>query len=112
MGTLSVVWLIGVSTGPRRAKEPIFLSSRDGVLRILSILASLTAAAALMNFLGFQITLFLLLVFLLRGLGRQSLWLTLVVAVLGSVGVFRLFVGYLDVPLPKTAIRLLAGWGL
>jgi hypothetical protein len=55
---------------------------------------------------------FLLLVFLLLIPGRQTIWLTLVVALLGSVGVYHLFGSYLDVQLPKASLALLAGLGL
>ncbi len=54
----------------------------------------------------------ILLVFLLMVLGRQALWLTLVVALLGSIGVYRLFGAYLDVPLPPAAVKFLANLGL
>ena len=68
--------------------------------------------AGLMNLLGFQLTMFLFLVFLLMVLGRQALWVTLVVALLGSVGVYHLFGGYLDVSLPAATVKFLANLGL
>jgi len=72
----------------------------------------LAAMAGLMNFLGFQLSMFLFVLFLLMVLGRQSLWVTLVVALLGSVGVYRLFGGYLDVSLPAAGVKFLANLGL
>jgi putative tricarboxylic transport membrane protein len=81
-------------------------------VRILSILAALAAMAGFMNLLGFQLTMFFFLVFLLMVLGRQALWVTLVVALLGSVGVYRLFGGYLDVSLPAAGVKFLANLGL
>jgi putative tricarboxylic transport membrane protein len=112
MGGLSLAWLVRVSGRPERAKISAFLPHGAGLARVLSILAALVAMSGLMNLLGFQLTMFLFLVFLLMVLGRQALWLTLVVAFLGSVGVYRLFGGYLDVSLPAATVKLLANLGL
>jgi len=65
-----------------------------------------------MDFLGFQMVMFPLLFFLLRVVGRQKIWLTLVIALLGSVGIYHLFGSYLDVQLPKASLAFLAGLGL
>jgi putative tricarboxylic transport membrane protein len=112
MGGLSLVWLVRVSGRSEMAKASAFLPQRAGLVRILSILTALAAMSALMNLLGFQLTMFLFLVFLLMVLGRQALWLTLVVALIGSIGVYRLFGAYLDVPLPPAAVKFLANLGL
>lgn len=73
MGGLSLVWLVQVSRRPGRAKDGVFLPQRAGIGRILSILAALTALGALMNLLGFQLPMFLFLIFLLKVLKRQTL---------------------------------------
>ena len=112
IGVLSLIWLVQASRRSGKPKEGAFLPERAGVWRILSILAALAVTGGLMNFLGFQLTMFFLLVFLLRVLGRQSYWLTAVVALLGSAGVFHLFGGYLDVPLPAASWSFLAKLGL
>ena len=112
MGGLSLAWLVRVSGRPERAKISAFLPHGAGLARVLSILAALVAMSGLMNLLGFQLTMFLFLVFLLMVMGRQALWLTLVVAFLGSVGVYRLFGGYLDVSLPAATVKLLVNLGL
>ena len=112
MGGLSLVWLVRVSGRSGRLKDVTLLPQRAGMVRILSILAALVVTAGLMNLLGFQLMMFLFLVFLLMVLGRQALWMTLVVALLGSVGLFHLFGGYLDVPLPVATVKLLANLGL
>ena len=108
MGALSLVWLVLVFMGKGGPEDAAILPDRGGIVRILSTLAALAALAGFMNLLGFQLTMFLFLVFLLRGLGRQALWVTLVVALLGSVGVYHLFGAYLDVPLPAATVKLLA----
>jgi putative tricarboxylic transport membrane protein len=112
MGGLSFAWLVQGVGRPERAKAPAFLPQRAGLVRILSILAALAAVSGLMNLLGFQLTMFLFLVFLLMVLGRQALWLTLVVALFGSIGVYHLFGAYLDVPLPPATVKFLAKLGL
>jgi putative tricarboxylic transport membrane protein len=112
MGGLSFAWLVPVFGRPEKAKAPAFLPQRAGLVRILSILAALAVMSGLMNLLGFQLTMFLFLVFLLMVLGRQALWVTLAVALLGSIGVYHLFGAYLDVPLPPAAVKFLAKLGL
>ncbi len=112
MGGLSLAWLGGEFSRSGKDKGRAFLPPRAGIVRILSILAALAAMAGFMNLLGFQLTMFFFLVFLLMVLGRQALWVTLVVALLGSVGVYRLFGGYLDVSLPAAGLKFLVNLGL
>jgi putative tricarboxylic transport membrane protein len=112
MGALSLVWVAQVLVRKGGPEDDAILPERAGVARILSTLAALVGMAGLMNLLGFQLTMLLFLVFLLKGLGRQPLWVTLIVALLGSVGVYHLFGAYLDVPLPAATVKLLAQLGL
>ncbi len=112
LGVLALVWLVQVSGRAGQPAESAFLPPRGGLVRILTILAALLAVTGSMELLGFQLTMFLFLGFLLLVLGRQTLWLTLVIALLGSVGVYRLFGGYLDVQLPPASVGWLAGLGL
>ncbi len=112
MGVLSTIWLVQVSwrTGP--AQDAAFLPVRSGIVRILAITGSLVVAGLLMDLLGFQVTMLLLLVFLLLVLGRQPVWLTVIIALAGSIGVYWVFVAYLDVQLPASSIAVLARLGL
>ena len=112
MGALSLAWLVQSSGKSGKPEDRAFLPPRAGIVRILSILAALAAMAGFMTLLGFQLTMFLFLVFLLMVLGRQALWVTLVVAFLCSVGVYHLFGSYLDVALPAASVKFLAGLGL
>ena len=98
--------------GDRRARKAPPSSPRAGIVRILSILAALVVVAGLMNLLGFQLTMFLFMVFLLMVLGRQTLWMTLIIALVCSVGVYHLFGRYLDVQLPAASLAFLANLGL
>jgi putative tricarboxylic transport membrane protein len=112
MGGLSLIWLIQVSRQSGRPKDGAFLPEKEGVLQILSILLALSATAFLMDLIGFQLTMFLFVVFLLRVLGRRSLWMTLIVAVVCSVGVYHVFGRFLDVQLPAASLAILAVLGL
>ena len=55
---------------------------------------------------------FLFLLFMLMILGRQTIWMTLIIALVGSVGVYHLFGRYLDVQLPTASLTFLANLGL
>ncbi len=112
MGGLSLAWLVQVSGRKGSPEEVAFLPERQGIVRIFSTVASLASAAIFMNLLGFQLTMFLFMVFLLRVLGRQTLWVTLVAAFLGSVGMYHVFGRYLDLHLPAATVKLLANLGL
>ena len=112
MGGLSFAWLVQVSRQERIPQEAPFFPERLGIMRILLTVAALVVMAGFMNLLGFQLTMFLFLVFLLRVLGGQALWVTLISALLGSVGIYHLFARYLDVSLPPATVKFLAHLGL
>ena len=76
------------------------LPERQGVLRILAVLAALVGSLALLDPLGFRISLFLFLLFLPLGLGERNWWVILIFAIAGSFGIFHLFYYGLKVPLP------------
>jgi hypothetical protein len=87
----------------RRPAEPLpdgFIPSREGMKRILSITGALAASLALMKFLGFALTVTAFCIFLLRSLGRQPWWQTLILSALAGFGMDYLF-GLLQVMLPK-----------
>jgi hypothetical protein len=100
---LMVLSLIQIILVWRRPAEPLpagFVPNRAGVDRMASIIGALVAAQLLMTILGFSLTMMGFCVFLLRRLGRQPWWLTLVLAVVASFGTTYLF-GLLQVMLPK-----------
>ena len=87
----------------RRPAEPLpkdFIPGREGIKRMLSILGALAVSLLLMDKLGFSLTMLGFSIFLLRTLGSQSWWLTILLAVLGSFGMNYLF-GLLQVMLPR-----------
>jgi putative tricarboxylic transport membrane protein len=100
---LIVLSLIQIIMTYRRPAEPLpddFIPDREGVKRILSIMGALAASLFLMNYLGFSLTMMGFCIFLLRRLGRQSWWLTLVLSATASIGMAYLF-ALLQVVLPK-----------
>ena len=68
-----------------------FFPDRAGVVRIACLLGALVAVVLMLDRLGYSLTMFLFCGFLLRVLGRQSWWLTLVLAGLGSFGTAYIF---------------------
>jgi putative tricarboxylic transport membrane protein len=111
MGGLSIAWLIQLARLSGKSKDSAFLPEKKGGYQILSILLALSATAV-MDVIGFQLTMFLFMIFLLRVVGRTSLWTTLIIALVSSVGVFHLFGRYLDVQLPASSLKMLAAFGL
>ncbi|HTU02907.1 MAG TPA: tripartite tricarboxylate transporter TctB family protein [Candidatus Sulfotelmatobacter sp.] len=112
LGGLTLAWLVGLSRPAGRPAAGAFLPDRGGIARILALIAAMLAVASVLNFLGFQVTMFVFLVFTLMILGKQPVWLTLVIALAGSVGVYHVFGGYLDVQLPESSMGWLAKLGL
>lgn len=112
MALLSVIWLIQVSRRAPEGGAGSHLPPRDGLLRIGAILGALALMALVMDVIGFQVSMFLFLGFLLLVLGGQRLWVTGIAALVGSAGIFHVFVRYLDLPLPTASIGLLNRLGL
>jgi putative tricarboxylic transport membrane protein len=77
-----------------------FFPDRAGVGRIACLLGALAAAVLLLDRLGYSLTMFLFCGFLLRILGRQPWWLTVVLTLAGSFGTAYLF-RQLQVLLPR-----------
>jgi hypothetical protein len=111
MGGLSILWLIQLFRRSEESADGKFLPDKKGILQILYILVSLSATAV-MNVIGYQLTMFLFMIFLLRVVGQTSLWTTLIIAIVSSFGVYHLFGKYLDVQLPAASLTLLSAVGL
>ncbi len=78
---------------------------------VLGIVGGLILLAALMDLLGFQISMALFLFAELMWLGRQKWWLSAVIALVGSVGTFVLFDRVLGVLLPLSSLPSCPDWG-
>jgi hypothetical protein len=100
-GALALALLFRISTAKSSvAGSATLLPERQGALRILAILVALVGSLALLDPLGFRISLFLFLLFVPFALGVRNWWVTLVFAIAGSFGVFHVFYYWLKVPLP------------
>ena len=96
---LAIVDFIGMSRQPRKPLPEGFIPDRKGIGRLVSISGGLLVALFLINFLGFSLTILLFNIFLLRAMGRQPWWATMIIAFVGSFGTFYIF-GCLQVSLP------------
>jgi putative tricarboxylic transport membrane protein len=112
MSGMALIWLIQISRPAGRPEEARFFPDRQGIVQVLSMIVAVTLTALLMDLLGFQLMMFLFLLFMLLVPGRQPVWLSLVFSIIGSVGVFHVFGRFLDVKLPSSALSLLAKIGL
>jgi hypothetical protein len=110
---LTGVWVVQTlvqhrrhDTDDQRSDEPLDRTYVVGVVGGLILLA------AVMDLVGFQISMALFLFAELKWLGRQRWWIAAVIALVGSVGTFVLFDRVLGVQLPLSSLPALAGVGL
>jgi putative tricarboxylic transport membrane protein len=100
LGLLAVAWF--VQSLRARPAETVDVDRGHAIV----VLLSLVVLAATMNFLGYQLAMFLFLMFQLKWRAGRSWALSLILALAGSVGVYHGFDQGLMVQLPKSV------WGL
>lgn len=100
LGALAIGMLVQATLGQTEPMPSDFFASRVGYLKMGAIVLSLAGTTALLEPLGFRLTMLAVYLFLLCTLGRQGLVVTALVALAGSFGVYHLFVRWLNVPLP------------
>ncbi|MCC7486993.1 MAG: tripartite tricarboxylate transporter TctB family protein [Burkholderiales bacterium] len=100
LGTLAgcMIWQAGRAGG--EALPADFFPDRDGRRRAAAIVIALAGAIALMEALGFRLTMLAFFLFLLPALGERRPLVILAIALAGSVGAYHLFDSVLQVPLP------------
>jgi putative tricarboxylic transport membrane protein len=104
MLTLLSLAMIGVATW--RDREPLpqpMFTDRRGYLGIASVIASLLCAGLLMRPLGYPLTMLLIMFVMLR-IGGGSWLVTIIGSLLGSFGLYYVFIHWLRVPLPAGLI--------
>ncbi len=111
LGGLSVVWIAQLSLKPVAGRAIDFVPSRPAIVRIVALVVSVAIVGLFMDTIGFSIAMFLLMMFLLVGLGRVNIGLTLVVALACSFGIYYVFANYLDVQLPASSIGFVRNLG-
>ena len=104
LGLLAVLLIVRATTKGSVKLEPDFLPTKAGALRMGSVLLSLVAVILLFEWLGFSVTMFFVLLFLIISLGRHRIFTSLAVALIGSFGVGYAFEKFLHVPLPHGAL--------
>ena len=112
MASLSLVWFYQVCTDPAESETKDFIPGRIGMIRVLSVLGALVFMWLFMDKIGFQLTMFAFLVFLLVALGQRNRILTVVISLLGSFGMYYVFKNWLGVQLPESTIGWLRALGL
>ena len=103
---MSALWLIQELRQPSGKAEGI----DRGV--VIAVVVSLVLLASLMDLLGFQLSMFLFLLYHLKLRGRRTWVSSLIIALAGSVGAFYAFNYGLNVALPVSAFTPLNLIGL
>jgi hypothetical protein len=106
LAAMAAVWLVQELRRPSKTV--------GGVDRglVISVVLSLTILAAVMDLLGFQLSMFLFLMYHLKLRGRRTWISSLITALAGSVGAFYAFNYGLNVALPVAVFPLLNTIGL
>jgi putative tricarboxylic transport membrane protein len=110
---LSVI-LAGLSIGMLlqagfRRSEPMpadFFANVPGYLKMGAVVLGLIVTTALLEPVGYCLTMLAVYSFLLWALGRHNLIFMILVALFGSFGVYYIFVHWLQVPLPTGLLGL------
>jgi putative tricarboxylic transport membrane protein len=102
LSALSVALLITTALGKNRAIEKQrFWKEKNSWVKISLALVSLIFYMTFLDFFGYIITTIIFVFFLLKFVGKKSLGISIVMAVLVSLGSYALFKMALGVSLPK-----------
>ena len=103
---LTVGILVHVTRSAPDAEAAAILPRGLAALQSALVIIALVAAAALLEPLGFRLTMLVFLAVLLAALGARSVVGVTLTALVGSFGVFHVFYYWLKVPLPIGAFGL------
>lgn len=100
MLSLLALAMIGIATwrGREPLPQPMFTDAR-GYLGIAAVMASLLFAGLFMRSLGYPLTMLAIMLVMLR-IGGGSWLVTIVGSLIGSFGIYYIFIHWLRVPLP------------
>ena len=101
LGGLALIMILQATFGQPEPMPEDFFSNRIGYLRIGAVVLALAFAIALLEPLGFSLTIFAVCAFLLYALGRQGIVLTVLVSLACSFGTYYVFDHWLNVALPR-----------
>jgi putative tricarboxylic transport membrane protein len=108
---LSGAWLLSALRRARSEADQRFFPEWHGLRRILFVMGALIAVGLAMEFLGFQVAMFLFVAAVLTALGWRGWGLTAILSAALSFGVYHTFTRWLDVTLPQASIEILRRWG-
>lgn len=100
MGILSVILTIFPNRFMKDGSEEEKTLFTGRIRKVIYTLTALCAYGFFMETLGFLISTFLLMIFLLTGIERQKWWIVLIVSVLTVLGCYVLFILCLHISLP------------
>lgn len=101
LGGLALIMILQATFGQPEPMPEDFFTNRIGYLRIGAVVLALVFAIALLEPLGFSLTIFAACAFLLYALGRQGILLSVLVSLACSFGTYYAFDHWLKVPLPR-----------
>ena len=100
MGVLALIMIFQATFKPSDPMPEEFFAPWTGYLRIAAIAGAWIAVIVLMVPLGFRLTMLAFLLFLISTMGRTHPVITIVVSLVGSFGIYQVFVQFLGIPLP------------
>jgi hypothetical protein len=98
---MSIILLLKTYATKARAAKSAFFPLPDSWKRVLATFLSLIAYNLLLTLLGFTVTTFLFLIFLVKFIFPQTWTRTLLVGALGSIFARLLFINFLETQLPR-----------
>ncbi len=98
---MSIILFLKSYAGKDETVTPSFLPQPDSWKRVLAVFLSLIAYNLLLTPLGFTITTFIFLAFLVKFIFPQTWKRSLAVGVLGSIFARLLFINFLETQLPR-----------
>ena len=100
LAALSVLMFYQATSGKSDPRPEDFIESRLGYLRALAICVAWIWAAAMLERLGYRLTMLVFFPFLLLALGRVRWYMIVLITLLGSIVTFYVFTLQLSAPLP------------
>jgi putative tricarboxylic transport membrane protein len=101
LAAMSIALLLGTFIRKVTERRLSFFAQRDSWKRVVAVFLSLIAYNLLLTHLGFTLTTFFFIGFLVRFIFPQTMKRTLIVAILSALGARLLFINFLETQLPK-----------
>lgn len=112
MALFAGLWFMRASFGPVIAIDPAEMPPRDGLLRVVGVLAASVAFMLLLRPLGFNLSMLGLLLVVSFIADRNYPLLKVAIAIVASFGLHYVFEQPLRVPLPYSSFETLSRIGL